>query len=267
MTNKIKHVNSNHFILILPITALLSTPFFLFIDSPYAAKYFSQGQDIANIIMVSLYCLFLFTVDRKLYWLIFLMTLSSLYAEILGSLILSWYQYRLKNIPMYIPLGHAVLYATTYQISRQPIIWKYHKAIESSLTKLIFIISFMSLILLRDIAGFLCFLMFLLILRTRKKPLFYLCMFILVYNLEFLGTTFLVWSWYGTLGNHPNYPSIGPFPSGIAGLYLLIDLCSNSIYFYILKSFKFIHKIRIKGRAGALTTQNYLINSRTTDVA
>ncbi len=49
--------------------------------------------------------------------------------------------------------------------------------------------------------------------------------------------------WYGLFDlvlvlsswQSPSFPPIGYTPSGMAGLYILIDLVSNSIYFYALK--------------------------------
>ena len=62
----------------------------------------------------------------------------------------------------------------------------------------------------------------------------------MVYYVELCGTVFSTWAWYGVIGNHPNFPPIGYTPSGAAGLYILIDLTSNSIYFYVLKIVSFL---------------------------
>jgi|HubBroStandDraft_6_1064221.scaffolds.fasta_scaffold533502_1 hypothetical protein len=235
ITNKNNTMMSKHPILALlqSIIVLSGAPLFLFIDSPWITPYCSYGQDITNAIMVLMYTWFLFVAQGRLYWIILLMTISSVFAEGIGSLLLTLYQYRLKNIPMYIPLGHAIIYATVYHLCKQPLIWKYHKAIEKTLGKVAFIIVFMSLIVLKDVGGFMTYIIFLLILPQRKKPLFYLSMFLMVYYIELCGTVYSTWAWYVVVGNHPAYPPIGYTPSGMAGLYILIDLASNSIYFYI----------------------------------
>ncbi|WP_051398957.1 hypothetical protein [Legionella oakridgensis] len=225
------------------IFVLLGLPFLVFLDSPWLSHYFLHGQDTVNIIMIFFYSWLLLSVKRRLYWLILLMTIVSFFAEVFGSLILALYQYHLKNIPMYIPLGHAVMYATIYQICRRPFIWHHHIIIEKCLYRIAFIISFMSLVILKDVAGFLCYIFFLSISYQRKKPLFYLSMFVMVYYLELLGTVFSAWSWYAVLGNHPNFPSIAYTPSGIAGLYMLIDITTNSVYFHTKKIKKYLYKL------------------------
>ncbi|WP_199744230.1 hypothetical protein [Legionella sp. km772] len=222
---------------------LLGAPFFLIIDSPWLSPYFSHGQELANLTMVFFYVWFLLLAPRKLYWLLLLMTICSFFAEIIGSQILGLYQYRLKNIPMYIPLGHALIYATMYYLGKAPWIWQNHKAIERCLAKFAFVTAFMSLFILNDVAGFLCYLLFLCILHYHKKPLFYLFMFAMVYYIELLGTVFSTWSWYCVIGNHPHFPPIAYTPSGMAGIYILIDLISNSVYFYALKIIRYFRRL------------------------
>lgn len=234
----------NLFILMLLTAVLLGAPVFLFIDSPWVSPYFAYGQDVASCIMIVVYSSFLLTAKRKIYWLILLMTISSLFAEIIGSLLLTLYQYRLKNIPLYIPLGHAVIYVTIYHICKQPWIWRNHQIIETCLAKFAFVAVFLSLYFLNDVTGFICYVLFLGILRFRKKPIFYLAMFAMVYYIELLGTVLSTWSWYVIVGNHPHYPTIGYTPSGMAGLYILIDLVSNSIYYYLIKIIR--HLFRTK---------------------
>ena len=223
--------------------AIFGTPFFIFIDSPWFDKYCAHGQDICNLIMIINYSWFLYIAKGKLYWIILLMTICSFFAECLGSLILVLYQYRLKNIPVYIPLGHAMIYATVYLICKQPLVWTNHKIIEPYLTKFAFLTAFLSLLLLNDVAGFILYILFLITIRHRQKPIFYLSMFFMTYYVELTGTVLSSWEWYGVLGNHPNYPTIGFTPSCAAGLYILIDLASNSAYLYAKKIKRYIRPL------------------------
>ncbi|WP_207384202.1 hypothetical protein [Legionella nagasakiensis] len=225
------------------VLVLLGAPFFAFLDSPWLEQYFPHGQDITNVIMISFYSWTFLTAKRRLHWLVLLMTITSLCAEIMGSKILILYEYHLKNIPIYIPLGHAVIYATVFQISRQPLVWQHHVAIEKFLHKFAFITCFMSLFILKDVAGFMCYMVFLVIMSQRTKPLFYLCMFAVTYYIELCGTTLAAWSYYFVLGNHPNYPPTSITPSGIAGVYIIVDLTCNSAYFYIKKFKKYFKNL------------------------
>lgn len=224
------------------IIVLLGAPVLLFIDSPWITPYFSHGQDVANAIMILVYSWYLLVARRRLFWLILLMTIAGLCAEVIGSKILTLYQYRLQNIPLYIPLGHAIIYATSYHLCSQPLIWKNKKIIEPIMCRIAFLIVLLSLFILKDVAGFLLYLLFLAILRTRTKPLFYFGIFAIVYYIELFGTVFSTWAWYVVIGNHPNLPPIGFTPSGVAGLYVLIDIISNAIYFHVKKTLKFLKK-------------------------
>lgn len=214
---------------------LLGTPLFMFIDSRWLTSYFSHGQDVANVIMIVTYCWMLFVATQRLYWLILLMTISGLVAEIFGSFILALYQYRLHNIPVYIPLGHAVIYACVYHVSNHPFLWRHHRVIEFYLIKAAFVLIFTSLIMLHDVASFIGYAIFLLVLRTKKKQMFYLAMFLMTYYIELCGTVCSAWEWYGVLGNHPYFPSIAYTPAGAGGLYILIDLGCNFIYYQLIK--------------------------------
>ncbi|KTD58100.1 hypothetical protein Lsai_1622 [Legionella sainthelensi] len=234
---------------------LLGIPLFLLIDSPWATQFISHGQDICNIISIVTYSLFLFYTRGKLYWLILLMTLCGLAGEIFGSLILRLYEYRLKNIPVYIPLCHALIYATVYYTSKRPFMIRNKVKVKQCLAQFAFVAAFLSLYMIHDIAGFLGYLTFLIVLRFRKNTLFYLFMFMIVYYVELIGTIFYTWSWYGVTGAHPHFPTIGITPSGAAILYVFVDLMVNSIYFYLLKILRFLYRIVPELRIKELMTQ------------
>lgn len=222
---------------------LLGLPSLLFIDSPWAAQFINHGQDFCNLLSIVTYSLFLIFARGKLYWLILLMTLFGLLGEIFGSLILKLYEYRLNNIPVYIPLGHALLYATVYVTSKRPCMIRNKVKVTYCLAQFAFLAAFMSLFMLKDVAGFIGYLSFLLVLRFRKNKLFYLFMFVIVYYLELMGTVFHTWSWYGVTGAHPHFPPIGFTPSGAAILYVFVDLMINSLYFYLLKILRLVYRI------------------------
>ncbi|MCL9683453.1 hypothetical protein [Legionella maioricensis] len=252
--NKKTKFNHNTSVLIQSVFVLLGTPVFFLIDSPWLTPHFLYGQDITNAIMVLVYSWFLLNAKGRVYWIMLLMTFCGLCAECISSLILTLYQYRFKNIPLYIPLGHALIYATVYYICKQSWVWRNHRVIEKCLGKFAFVSAFMSLFILNDVAGFICYIVFLIILHDRKKPLFYLSMFVMVYYIELFGTVFSTWSWYGVIGNHPHFPPIGYTPSSMAGLYLLVDLVSCSVYFYAQKIRRYLWTMGLSLKSKTLNT-------------
>jgi len=217
---------------------LLGLPIFLSLDSVWLSQYFSHGQMVANVIMIFFYCGFLAVSNSKLRWIILLMTVIGFFGEILGSIIMTLYRYRLENIPIYVPLGHAVIFITIYHLCRQPWLWRHHVNVEKILHILILTVSLGSLILYKDIFGFNCYLLFLVFIRNKVKPLFYLMLFAMVYYLEIVGTRYASWTWYNVLGNHMDYFTTANPPCGVAGLYMVFDMLSNYIYLFFKLKFK-----------------------------
>ena len=134
-----------------------------------------------------------------------------IYAVILGfggeylfSRGLNMYTYRLENVPLYVPLGHAALYGRIFMFSKAPVVRKYHKKIER-------------------LFG-ICIGMFLLLWKRPKDKLFFFSMYILVAILEIGGTAFGCWKWPSTAFDVFTFlPSNNP-PSGISLFYFLLDI-------------------------------------------
>ena len=115
-----------------------------------------------------------------------------IYAVILGfggeylfSRGLNMYTYRLENVPLYVPLGHAALYGRIIMFSKAPVVRKYHKKIERLFGICIGIFATVYLIFFSDVFGFVMTIcMFLLLWKRPKDKLFFFSMYILVAILE-----------------------------------------------------------------------------------
>jgi hypothetical protein len=225
--------NPRAFKMLLIATIVLSTPVLLFIDSPYFASHVFDGRIVSDFFILIAYVLFLMLADKKVFKLLLIMPFVGLFFEILGSQIVVLYDYRLAHVPIYVPFGHAILYGVIYEISKLDYIWSNHKALESFLNKFCFTICFTSLLINNDVFGFLAYLLFLVLISNRQKPIFYLLLFVYTFMMELCGTTMCTWTYYGVLGNHPSWPSIGLVPAGMAGLYMALDISANSIYYYL----------------------------------
>lgn len=223
---------------------LLLTPLFFFFDGQIFNTYFTYGQWIANIIMCFFFAWFYWIGDQKLRYRLIIMVIITSFAEILMSLGIKLYQYRLNNIPIYVPLGHAVVFATVYYLQKQAIIRRHSRMMILMLYGCITLVSSLSLIFFDDVFGFGCFLLFLLFLHYKRSKLFYLLMFMMVLYLELCGTTLQDWAWYGAIGNHPNFPHVANPPVGIAGLYMIMDMLANSGYFWLSRYLKLFQTVR-----------------------
>lgn len=217
------------------LMCILGTPGLTFIDSPYFAKHLFDGRLLADALVIMGYIWVLLNSDKKLFKLALIMPFIGLFYECFGSLIFEAYHYRLNNIPLYIPIGHAVVYAAVYELTKLPLIWQHHKEVSDFSNKLIFVICFVSLLMHNDVGGFLGYLFFLVIISSRKKPLFYQLMFLYTFYLELCGTSLYTWKYYGLLGNHPSWPHVGILPCGISGIYMVLDITANSVYFHMAR--------------------------------
>ena len=146
------------------------------------------------------------------------------------------YTYRLSNLPIYVPFGHAAVYARTYTFSKAPVVKKNKKAIVRLMTLVISLFAMFYLIAFNDIFGFaMTVFVFLILLKRPKDQLFFSTMYIVVAVLEIGGTAYEVWSWPDTaFGFFPLLKSHNP-PSGISLFYFLLDVGCFVLYTQINK--------------------------------
>ena len=155
-----------------------------------------------------------------------------IYAVILGflgeylfSIVLGMYTYRLENVPLYVPFGHAAVFGRVYVFSKASIVRKYHKEIEQFLYGLISLFALGYLYFFNDIFGLVMTLgIFVLLIKRPKDRMFFLTMYLVVAVLEIGGTAYSCWVWPDTaFGVFPMLKSHNP-PSGISLFYFLLDI-------------------------------------------
>ena len=205
--------------------------FFFYFDGAGFSATYKNAQIGPNILMlVAFLILYKRSVKRTRKLMIYAVIIGFI-GEYLFSIVLGMYTYRLSNLPFYIPLGHAVVYARTYCFSKASIIKKYHKEIVRCLFFGIVIFSLFYLIVFNDIFGFVMTIaVFLVLINRPKDRLFFLTMYVVVAVLEIIGTVYEVWSWPDTaFGVFPILKSHNP-PSGISLFYFLLDIGCFVIY-------------------------------------
>ena len=217
------------------ILVILGTPLFFYFDSVSFNTLFPYGQWISNFLMLFVYTWFYWVGNQKIRLMLLIMAVVSAFFEILASLVMTWYSYRLGTIPLYIPLGHAIVFTTIYYLHKQPFLRINTYWLELLFYIFIILICTGSLYFLHDTCGLICFLVFLALIRYRQNKLFYLIMFFMVLYLEVIGTNFQSWAWYSVIGNHLDYVHTANPPSGVAGLYMVIDLSISYCYLYVKK--------------------------------
>ena len=205
--------------------------FVLFFDSIWFSENVTTSQLLINILMLAGFIKrYLRSTPRVKEVMVFAVILGFL-GEHLFSRILHMYTYRLENVPLYVPLGHAALYGRIYMFSKASVVRKHHKAIEQLFGLAIFLFATIYLVLFKDIFGFLMTIgVFLLLWKRPKDRLFFYSMYILVAILEIGGTAFGAWKWPEIgFGVFEFFPSNNP-PSGISLFYFLLDVSCFLIY-------------------------------------
>lgn len=234
VTIKIKNTNFTQLIYSASKTLLSLFLFILgglFFDSYAFVKANSNGQTYASIAMITVFIyLFVKATGRSKELMIYAL-LIGIAGECLFSLVFEMYTYRLGNVPLYVPPGHAIIYIVAVYFCREAAVKFYRKQLEISL--LIFIIAYalFFLLFLKDIFGFVLTLLIIFLLRNKpRERLFFYVMYLVVVVLELIGTSYKCWVWPNTaFGIIPFLKSANP-PSGISFFYFGLDLASLWLY-------------------------------------
>jgi hypothetical protein len=165
--------------------------------------------------------------------------------EVIGSVIWGAYEYRLGNLPLFVPPGHGLVYLTGLAISQ--LSWpRRHPGlfVRLALTALLAWAAWGLLLAERtDVAGAIgAGVLALFLLRGTGAPL-YAGVFLFVAYLELYGTWVGTWTWAEYLPGTP-IPDGNP-PSGIAAGYVLFDIAALAFAPALLAAF-----YRARGRLG-----------------
>lgn len=171
------------------------TLFALGIDSvPFAAHYF-DGRQITNVLAIIYFSFFFWVSGSYLRKLMFVMVFLSYIGEVLFCTLLGMYHYRTTVIPLYVPFGHAIVYASGYVYAYTQ--WAVKN--DHSLKKYFaigFLILFLSVgITLKDIFSLIFGIFFFLLLKRKKWQNLYYFIAICVIFIELVGTYFQCWKW------------------------------------------------------------------------
>jgi hypothetical protein len=199
MTNNYFFNNQNH----QPKAQLLLAFFFtiftivaLGIDSVFFTNRYFDARGITNVLAIIYFGFLFFTASLTLRKLMFVMVPLSYIGEIIFCKIIGFYHYRTDFIPLYVPFGHAIVYASGFIFATTEWVEKNEKRIR------IFFISFFILlfavvgIFLNDIFSLLFGALFFLLLKRKRWQNLYCFIALCVIFIELVGTYFQCWTWY-----------------------------------------------------------------------
>lgn len=216
--------------------------FGLALDSVYFAMYFFEGRWLINIFAIGHFLYFFYAAGTKLRRLMFLMVPLSYLGEEMFCNWFDMYDYRNKQIPLYVPFGHALLYATGWVCSKA----EWARQHEQSLTK--FFMVFFAVVLIGvglvfdDVLTLIYALLFYLVMRRKKWANFYFFMGLWVIVLELVGTYYQCWAWHPVVFGY--IPTVNP-PLGALVIYVCGDIVLNKLEVSIARG-----SIRMKAASG-----------------
>ncbi len=175
------------------------------------------GQIIINIVVWLFFLGLLKKADRIEQISLILCLLYATVGEIILSLVWGLYEYRLSNVPLFIPPGHALLF--TLGILIAPKMPNWFIGIVPAITAPYIIFAFLSGL---DTMGGILFLIFLICLIFGESKKLYATMFMLSLILEIYGTALGNWTWFQEV---PLFGLTTTNPPVSAGaFYCLLDL-------------------------------------------
>ncbi|HEX8607602.1 MAG TPA: hypothetical protein VF679_03055 [Pedobacter sp.] len=184
-----------------PKQSLLAILFPLFtfvalgIDSLKFSTTYFDGRQLTNILSFCYFLMMYYCSGDELRKLMIVMVFLSYLGEIIFCQLLGMYTYRTPGIPLYVPFGHAIVYASGYILAHTGFSWR-----NEAKLRVVFAAGFAVLFLF---AGFFfndkftvifgC-LFFLLLWRKRWENMYYFIA-ICVIIIELIGTYFKCWGW------------------------------------------------------------------------
>jgi hypothetical protein len=171
------------------------TIFALGIDSVSFTVHYFDGRQITNILAILYFSFFFWVSGSYLRKLMFVMVFLSYIGEVIFCTLLGMYNYRTIVIPLYVPFGHAIVYASGYVFAHTE--WAVKNDI---LLRKYFAVGFSVLflgvgILLKDVFSLIFGVLFFWVLKRKKWQNLYYFIALCVIFIELVGTYFQCWKW------------------------------------------------------------------------
>jgi len=183
-------------IVFFPATLLTLT-----LDSRYFTETFFDAANLCTVLVIVFFLLFYWYADSRLRKLMFIMVFLSFGGELLFCKVFGMYEYLRLNIPVDVPLGHALVYASVYVLSKTAWAKRNLKLTKIAFPIIIAVTFIFGAIFLNDIFSLIFgSLLFLVFWRKKGQPLYYYVTFCVFY-IEIIGTRFECWTWVPKIFN------------------------------------------------------------------
>ena len=169
-------------------------------------------------------------------------------AEVVGSIVLGAYTYRLENLPAFVPPGHGLVYLAGLRISQSERVRRHPRAFVYAVIAFVAGWGMAGLVLLgrTDALGALTGALLIYVLLRGRKATLYAGVFVMVAFLELYGTSIGAWHWAATAPDTP-LPTGNP-PSGIASIYVLFDISAIALAPRVLAALDGLRRLPLVAR-------------------
>lgn len=203
----------------------------LFLDSLFISNYYEHGQLVTTILALPVFAWIYYKVSRQVKQLMLFGIIVAALGEVVFSLLLGMYTYRLDNVPLYVPLGHSLVYASVYYMAKEPLVQKHQKSIMKFLYISMLLYSTVWLVFGNDIFGFIATMVIVILFkRYYTTKLFFLIMYFMIVYLELIGTHYGAWIWPDVWFDKIDFITSANPPSGISVFYFGFD--AGCLWFY-----------------------------------
>ena len=184
-----------------------------------------RGQLLADLLTALYFILLLWGLDSRERLMVIIFVPFSALAEYIFSSVFEVYTYRLETVPIYVPLGHAILFSTGLMLSKLPAIVNQNR-LQPTLLSLQAILFAGAILFLQDIFSAVLGTLFALVLWWRGCRLIYPIMGFLVLYIELLGTGWGCWVWQENAFHlfHTTNPPFGAFVFYVFGDIAMLKL-------------------------------------------
>lgn len=206
------------------------------IDSVFFTQNYFDARQITNFLALIYFSLLFFYSNSHLRKLMFVMVFLSYIGELIFCKLLGMYEYRTNAIPLYVPFGHAIVYASGYIFTHTSWAIKNESKLRTFFS-CFFLFLFLAVgIFLDDTFSLIFGLFFFLLLKRKRWQNLYYFIALCVVFIELVGTFFQCWTWvpktFGTI------PTANP-PMGAVFFYAGGDvLLAKIVSFWDTKKLK-----------------------------
>lgn len=167
----------------------------LSVDSTFINDKNYNLQFYTNCFVILYFALIYTSSGEHLKKLMLVMLFLSYIGEVIFCSVLHMYDYRCTNIPLYVPFGHAIVYASGYILSKTSFAIKNQIDLRAFFWLFFISIFLVAIVFFNDWFTLVLAPLFFVLLNRKKSENLYFFIAICVVFIEFVGTFFECWTW------------------------------------------------------------------------